>query len=105
LFEVADIVIDTHGVRGDSVLDIPGTTFKSGATSTIVGCAIIEALTVQVATILSERGVPPPIIVSSNIPGGDEHNIALMAKYRPRLSHSQVPSLLAPAVGKPISSS
>jgi uncharacterized phosphosugar-binding protein len=99
LYDVADIVIDTHGVPGDAALGIPGAG-KSGSTSTLVGVAVIEALTLQAAAVLIERGIRPPLIISSNVPGGDAHNIELMARYRSRLAHSQVPSLLSPLLGE-----
>jgi len=100
LYELADIVIDTHGVPGDAALEMPDNAGKSGSTSTLVGVAIIEALTLQAAAILIERGIQPPLIISSNVPGGDAHNIELMARYRSRLTHSQIPSLLTPLPGE-----
>lgn len=91
LYEVADIVIDTHGVRGDAALDVPGHDFKTGATSTMVGCAIIQAITAQTIAILAENGETPPVLVSANVPEGTEHNHALLKKYQARLARYQLP--------------
>lgn len=92
LYEVADIVLDTHGVPGDAALELPGTPAKSGALSTLLGSAIVQALTVQAAALLAERGIEPPILISANVPGGDEHNRALLERYWPRLVKHQISS-------------
>jgi len=93
LFEVADIVIDTHGIPGDAAMDLAGLPGRVGPTSTLLGIAIIEAIIVQVAVNLVERGVVPPILISSNLPEGDTHNRALVEHYRPRLVHLAVPTV------------
>jgi uncharacterized phosphosugar-binding protein len=92
LYEVAGIVIDTHNVPGDAALELPGGALKSGAMSTLLGSAIIQALTVQAAALLAERGIEPPVFVSANVPGGDEHNRALAGRYWPRLVKHQLSS-------------
>jgi uncharacterized phosphosugar-binding protein len=91
LYELADIVIDTHGVRGDAALDLPGGEFKSGATSTLIGVSIVQAINVQAAALLAERGIDPPVFVSANVPEGDTHNKEVIARYRSRLVRYQVP--------------
>jgi uncharacterized phosphosugar-binding protein len=97
LYELGDVVIDTHGVVGDTAIELPEG-MRSGATSTVVGAAIIQALTVQTAGILAARGTPPPVVISSNILGGDAHNQRLMARYRPRMVRYQVPVLVGTSV-------
>ena len=90
LYEVGDIVIDTHGVPGDATMEFPQSQIKSGALSTVLGAAIVQAITVQTAALLFERGIKPPIWVSANVPGGDENNNALLEKYRPRMVRYQM---------------
>ena len=34
---------------------------------------------------MASRGIQPPAIVSMNVPGGDQKNVALQEKYGPRL--------------------
>jgi len=92
LYEVADIAIDTHGVPGDAVLELPGSPAKSGALSTLLGSAIVQALTVQTAALLAERGIEPPVLISANVSGGDEHNRALVERYWSRLARHQISS-------------
>jgi uncharacterized phosphosugar-binding protein len=91
LYEVADIVINTHGIPGDAGLDLPGGKFKSGATSTLIGAAIVQAITVQAAALLAERGIEPPVFISANLPQGDAHNKKVIARYRSRLVRHQIP--------------
>jgi uncharacterized phosphosugar-binding protein len=92
LYEIADIAIDTHGVAGDSAIALPGGKLRSGATSTMIGCAIIQAVTVQAAALLVERGIEPPVLISANIEGGDEHNREVIAHYWSRLARHTVSS-------------
>jgi uncharacterized phosphosugar-binding protein len=96
LMQIADIVIDTHGVLGDAALELPGSAWRVGATSTVVGAAIIEAITARAAEIMVEQGLHPPVIASSNAPGGDDHNRQLAERYRDRLVRYEVPTVDAP---------
>lgn len=91
LYELADIVIDTHGKQGDTGLELPGGVFKSGATSTLVGTGIIQAINIQAAALLAERGIEPPVFISANLPQGDAHNKKMIARYRQRLARYQIP--------------
>lgn len=90
LFELADIVIDTHAIPGDAAVQLPGSPVRSGATSTVAGSAILQAVSAQVATILIERGHEPPVFMSANLPEGDAHNRTMLARYRPRLIRYQI---------------
>jgi uncharacterized phosphosugar-binding protein len=90
LYELADIVIDTHSVPGDAAIQLPGSARKSGATSTVVGSAILQAISVQAASLLAERGHEPPVWVSANLPDSDTYNTELLTRYRPRLVRYQM---------------
>ena len=85
LSDVVDLTIDSRVPNGDAVLELPGMDAKIGATSTALGAALMNAIVVAASEKLLERGVQPPAIVSMNIPGGDEPNKELEAKYGPRL--------------------
>ena len=67
LFETADVVIDNCGVPGDALIKVPGTPEPTGATSTLVGALLLQALTVEVVTRLTDRGQPPNILRSLNV--------------------------------------
>lgn len=82
LYEIADIVIDTHVPCGDAAIQVDGVQQKTGPVSTVVGAAILNSIVVRVIEKLARRGIDPPIFMSSNIPGGLEHNEALLDEYR-----------------------
>lgn len=83
LYEVSDIVIDNHGDIGDALCEIPGMEQKVGASSTVVGATIVNALVVETVRRLKERGMEhPPIFYSANLDGGDALNDALYEQYK-----------------------
>ncbi|MFO7696727.1 MAG: SIS domain-containing protein [Anaerolineae bacterium] len=85
LYQVADVVLDNHGVLGDASLDIPGIGSPICPTSTAAGVAILQMLSAEVAGELLRRGVPPRYFVSANIDGGEEHNEQLIRDMLPRV--------------------
>lgn len=85
LFEIADVVIDNCGVYGDAALDIEGVPSKVCPTSGIAGMFIIESIVAQVVENLVQAGHKPPVFVSANVDGGDEHNAQLYEKYWHRI--------------------
>lgn len=85
LTDVVDLTVDSRVPNGDAVLELPGMDAKVGASSTALGATLMNAIVVAASAKLLERGVQPPAIVSMNIPGGDERNRELEAKYGPRL--------------------
>jgi uncharacterized phosphosugar-binding protein len=85
LFEVADLVIDNGAPRGDAVVQLPGFAQPVSPVSTILGAAILHAIVAEACAILLERGIQPPVFLSANLEGGDEHNARLMSRYRGRV--------------------
>jgi uncharacterized phosphosugar-binding protein len=85
LFELADVVIDNHIPLGDAIIELRPDLPKVSAVSTVIGAAILQSLVAEVAARLLHRGIMPAIWVSANVPGGDEHNLELAAKYPSRL--------------------
>ncbi|MER7246099.1 SIS domain-containing protein [Kribbella sp. NPDC000426] len=67
LFETADVVIDNCGVPGDALIEVPGSPELTGATSTMVGAMLVQALTVEIVTRLVERGETPNVMRSLNV--------------------------------------
>jgi uncharacterized phosphosugar-binding protein len=84
LSEIADVVIDNLAPYGDSTLQVTDT-ISAGAISSITAAFIAQLLTLGVARTLADAGEVPPMYISANIPGGDEHNSALEARYPDRL--------------------
>ncbi|MEO8882921.1 MAG: SIS domain-containing protein [Devosia sp.] len=84
LSEVADIVIDNLAPYGDSTLRIEGG-IGVGAVSSITAAFIAQLITIGVAETMQARGKAPPVYLSANIPGGEEHNRVLEDVYGNRI--------------------
>jgi uncharacterized phosphosugar-binding protein len=89
LFELSDVAIDTHVPKGDAAVDL--SELAGGAeghrvapVSTAIGALVWNALVAEVAYLRGVSGAEPSFFVSQNVPGGDEANEALVARYRPR---------------------
>lgn len=85
LMDLADYVIDNCGVVGDAIAAIPGLDVKAGATSTVVGAALMNSIIVEAACMLQEMGFDPPIFRSANVDNSEESNKKWMDHYRSRL--------------------
>jgi len=85
LCDVADIVIDNLAPYGDATIALEGGV-PVGAVSSITSAFIAQLLTLGVAERISAKGQVPPLYLSANIPGGDEHNHALEKKYEGRIT-------------------
>lgn len=84
LADVADVVIDNLAPYGDTTLEVSGGV-GAGAISSISAAFIAQLLTLGVARTIADRGDTPPMYISANIPGGDEHNSVLEDRYRGRI--------------------
>jgi uncharacterized phosphosugar-binding protein len=73
LFELTDLYIDTHVPTGDASLEVPGLLQKTGPLSTIAGTVIMNAIVAETIGKIVEKGETPPVRISRNLPGGDEH--------------------------------
>ncbi len=83
LVDVVDLVLNTQVPEGDAA--VPIGTARVGALSTVLGGTLLNLLVVETARLLDEQGHPIPAFVSQNVPGGDEHNAALIERYAHRL--------------------
>ena len=99
LSDVADVVIDNLAPYGDATLTLNGGAesvrgvsggsspqgIKVGAVSSITAAYIAQLLTIGVSERIAADGRRPPLYLSANIPGGDEHNSALEQLYAGRI--------------------
>ncbi len=83
LYELGDVVIDNHAPLGDGVIKF--SYGQSGSCSSILGNFIAQRLVLEVIDLYNKDGVIPPIYLSANLPGGDEHNALLYEKYQKRI--------------------
>ncbi|MDR2376350.1 MAG: SIS domain-containing protein [Treponema sp.] len=81
LYQVCDLVIDNCGAYGDAELEIQGFSGRVAPTSTAVGAALLNAVVARTVALLVEKNIVPPVFVSSNVPGGDEHNAKIMREH------------------------
>ena len=86
LYEIADVVIDTHVPSGDAAVELAQGQPKVAPISTIVGSSILQGIVAEVAGAIHENGEVPPVWLSSNVDGGDEHNTRMASKYKSRIA-------------------
>ncbi|MET1176621.1 SIS domain-containing protein [Peribacillus simplex] len=84
LHDVVDLVIDNHIAKGDTLLKSNNISFGSG--STVIGAVLLNMIFTQVIQTIIETGETPPVFLSSNIEGADEHNQKIIAKYKTRIA-------------------
>jgi uncharacterized phosphosugar-binding protein len=82
LYHFASILIDNHGDRGDATVQLEGFAQKIASTSTVVGAAILNAVTARASEILWADGIKPPVFMSGNMDGGDDYNKAVIAEHK-----------------------
>ncbi|EPR27926.1 putative membrane associated protein [Geobacillus sp. WSUCF1] len=54
-------------------------------TSTVIGSAILNAVFAEAIVLMVENGFEPPVFLSGNIEGADEHNRRWVEKYKARI--------------------
>lgn len=84
LFEVADLTIDNCVPPGDACLELHPGLPRVGPLSTVVGAAILHTIVADASRRLLDAGVEPPIWMSSNVHGGDDHNAKLKNRFPSR---------------------
>lgn len=82
LCDLADILIDNCGCKGDASLSIPGLAEKTAPTSTAVGTVIVNSIVARAIELMIADGFEPPVFMSANLDGGDEHNKKIIEKYK-----------------------
>lgn len=85
LYNAVDLVIDNHSVAGDAVLAYDKVKVPFGPTSTVVGATILNAIFAEAIKQMADQGFDPPVFLSGNIDGADDHNQRLVEKYRERI--------------------
>jgi uncharacterized phosphosugar-binding protein len=91
LAEVADVVIDNLAPYGDASIGL-GDGLRVGPVSSITAAYVAQLLTIGAAERIRANGVVPPMYVSANIPGGDEHNDVLEKQYGARIQPLRRPA-------------
>ena len=83
LYECGDIVIDNHVPHGDGIVE---TKYGNvGAVSSIICSYIAQSIVLEIINLFIENNITPPIYMSANIEGGDEHNKKIYEEYKQRV--------------------
>lgn len=85
LMDIADVVIGNCLKDGDAVMEIPGMEQKIAAVSSMAGIYIVQRLVIAIVNEFLKDGRKPPVFMSANVPGGDEHNACLLERYGGRI--------------------
>ena len=80
--DIADIIIDMGGVKGDAALHHDKVAENFCAPSTVVDMSILVGLVGEVIVKLAEAGMEVPIWVSRNVDRGDQINQEYIKAYR-----------------------
>ena len=71
LLDEADLVIDLCTPHADALVTIDGLETPLGPGSTIAAVAIVNALKVRVAQLLTQRGAMPPVLTRASVVGSE----------------------------------
>jgi len=87
LYQIADVVIDSCVPHGDSMISLKGLDQKVGPGSTLGFITVANAVVVETAKKLLERGITPLVNPTANLPGdnADEVIEANTREYQRRL--------------------
>ncbi|MGM0874516.1 MAG: SIS domain-containing protein [Bacillota bacterium] len=85
LVDVVDIAINNFSVKGDAILSYEKVEVPFAPTSTVIGAAILNSVMAEAIKKMVDEGFKPPIFLSGNIVGADEHNKTLIQKYSERI--------------------
>jgi uncharacterized phosphosugar-binding protein len=82
LLDEADLVIDLCTPEADAMVTLPGLETPVGPGSTLAYVAIVNALKVRIAELLTERGAMPPVITRASVVGAERSRALFEGAYR-----------------------
>jgi len=82
LLEVADLVLDMCTPHADAMVTIDGLDTPVGPGSTIGAVAIVNAIKVRTAELLTEAGAMPPVITRASVVGAERSRALFDEAYR-----------------------
>jgi uncharacterized phosphosugar-binding protein len=81
LNEVVDYAIDNGGEPGDGLVELDGSDWRVGPSSTITGALIWNSLVVEVIKRMHAAGETLPVYASFNMRGAAQHNAAILREW------------------------
>ncbi|RHW29918.1 SIS domain-containing protein [Oceanobacillus profundus] len=85
LLDAVDLVINNHAPAGDALLSHIDVGVRFSPSSTVIGSTILNAVFAQSIKLMAENNFEPPVFLSGNIEGADDHNEKLIDKYKERI--------------------
>ena len=85
LYQVCDYVLDNGGIAGDASVQLPGLSQNIAPTSSVIDLTLVNLIMVNIVERLLEKGMNPPLFMSSNSDGGDKANKSVLEAYRERI--------------------
>ncbi|WP_080843871.1 SIS domain-containing protein [Cytobacillus gottheilii] len=85
LYNSVDLAIDNCSVKGDAILSYDKVKVPFSPTSTVVGAVILNAIFAEAIKLMADNGFEPPVFLSGNMDGADEHNEKLIQRYQSRI--------------------
>ncbi|SFB00087.1 Uncharacterized protein, contains SIS (Sugar ISomerase) phosphosugar binding domain [Lentibacillus halodurans] len=85
LYDAVDLVINNHAPVGDALLSHNKVDVNFAPSSTVIGAAILNAILAESIKQMADVGYDPPVFLSGNIEGADEHNQKLIETYQERV--------------------
>ena len=82
LLDEADLVIDLCTPEADAMVLVPGLDTPVGPGSTLAYVAVVNALKVRIAQLLTERGIKPPVITRASVVGAERSRALFEGAYR-----------------------
>jgi uncharacterized phosphosugar-binding protein len=82
LLDEADLVVDLCTPDADAMVTVPGLDTPVGPGSTLAYVAIVNALKVRIAQLLTERGMRPPVITRASVVGAERSRVLFDSAYR-----------------------
>ncbi|RKQ32522.1 SIS domain-containing protein [Oceanobacillus halophilus] len=86
LHETADLALDNHIPVGDALLSDENVNVNFAPGSTVIGASIMNAVMAEVISGMAKNGEAPPVLLSGNVDGAEQHNHQLIENYRDRIS-------------------
>lgn len=85
LYDAVDLVINNHAPVGDALLSHDKVDVNFSPSSTVIGSTILNAIFAESIKQMAENGFAPPVFLSGNIEGSDDHNQKLIDTYKDRI--------------------
>lgn len=85
LFDAVDLVINNHAPKGDALLTHEKVKVSFSPSSTVIGSTILNAIFAEAIVLMAKNNFDPPVFLSGNMEGSDEHNKRLIKKYGGRI--------------------